>query len=278
MAVSWAIKDKGYWQRGACALVGLEPKTYRYASQRPDDGALRQRLKELALERRRFGYRRLYILLRREGVVLNHKKLYRLYREERLMVRKRGGRKRALGTRAPMAIPQGKNQRWSLDFVLDALACSRRFRILTVVDDFSRECLALVVDNSLSGIRVARELDRVVETRGKPCMVVSDNGTELTSRAMLGWQEDRGVQWHYIAPGKPTQNGFIESFNGRLRDECLNRTSSRTSVRPDGSSKHGGSTTTPSGYTRASTALHPRSFQQAPTRGITRTDSPYEPG
>ena len=222
MAVSWAIKDKGYSQRGACALVGLEPKTYRYASQRPDDGALRQRLKELALERRRFGYRRLYILLRREGVVLNHKKLYRLYREERLMVRKRGGRKRALGTRAPMAIPQGKNQRWSLDFVLEALACSRRFRILTVVDDFSRECLALVVDNSLSGIRVARELDRVVETRGKPCMVVSDNGTELTSRAMLGWQEDRGVQWHYIAPGKPTQNGFIESFNGRLRDECLN--------------------------------------------------------
>jgi putative transposase len=222
MAVSWAIKDKGYSQRGACALVGLEPKTYRYASQRPDDGALRLRLKELALERRRFGYRRLYILLRREGVVLNHKKLYRLYREERLMVRKRGGRKRALGTRAPMAIPQGKNQRWSLDFVLDALACSRRFRILTVVDDFSRECLALVVDNSLSGIRVARELDRVVETRGKPCMVVSDNGTELTSRAMLGWQEDRGVQWHYIAPGKPTQNGFIESFNGRLRDECLN--------------------------------------------------------
>jgi putative transposase len=222
MAVSWAIKDKGYSQRGACALVGLEPKTYRYASQRPDDGALRQRLKELALERRRFGYRRLYILLRREGVVLNHKKLYRLYREERLMVRKRGGRKRALGTRAPMATPQGKNQRWSLDFVLDALACSRRFRILTVVDDFSRECLALVVDNSLSGIRVARELDRVVETRGKPCMVVSDNGTELTSRAMLGWQEDRGVQWHYIAPGKPTQNGFIESFNGRLRDECLN--------------------------------------------------------
>jgi putative transposase len=222
MAVSWAIKDKGYSQRGACALVGLEPKTYRYASQRPDDGALRQRLKELALERGRFGYRRLYILLRREGVVVNHKKLYRLYREERLMVRKRGGRKRALGTRAPMAIPQGKNQRWSLDFVLDALACSRRFRILTVVDDFSRECLALVVDNSLSGIRVARELDRVVETRGKPCMVVSDNGTELTSRAMLGWQEDRGVQWHYIAPGKPTQNGFIESFNGRLRDECLN--------------------------------------------------------
>jgi putative transposase len=161
-------------------------------------------------------------MLRREGVVLNCKKLYRVYREERLTVRKRGGRKRALGTRAPMAIPQGTNQRWSLDFVSDALASGRRFRILTVVDDFSRECLALVVDNSLSGIRVARELDRVVEMRQTPCMVVSDNGTELTSRAILEWQEKQGVEWHYIAPGKPTQNGFIESFNGRLRDECLN--------------------------------------------------------
>jgi putative transposase len=161
-------------------------------------------------------------MLRREGVVLNRKKLYRVYREERLTVRKRGGRKRALGTRAPMAIPQGTNQRWSLDFVSDALASGRRFRILTVVDDFSRECLALVVDNSLSGIRVARELDRVVEMRQTPCMVVSDNGTELTSRAILEWQEKQGVEWHYIAPGKPTQNGFIESFNGRLRDECLN--------------------------------------------------------
>jgi putative transposase len=220
--VSWAIENKDYSQSRACGLVGQEPKTYRYASMRPDDDAVRQRLKELALERRRFGYRRLHILLRREGIVLNRKKVYRLYREERLTVRKRGGRKRALGTRAPMAIPQGPNQRWSLDFVSDALANSRRFRILTVVDDFSRECLALVVDNSLSGIRVARELDRVAEMRGVPCMVVSDNGTELTSRAILSWQEERGVEWHYIAPGKPTQNGFIESFNGRLRDECLN--------------------------------------------------------
>jgi putative transposase len=216
------MKDKDYSQRHACRLVGMEPKTYRYASTRPDDGALRQRLKELALERRRFGYRRLGLMLQREGIKLSPKKLYRLYREERLMVRKRGGRKRALGTRAPMTIPQGPNQRWSLDFVSDALSCGRRFRILTVVDDFSRECLALVVDNSLSGIRVARELDQIAEMRGRPCMVVSDNGTELTSRAILGWQHERHVEWHYIAPGKPTQNGFIESFNGRLRDECLN--------------------------------------------------------
>lgn len=216
------MKDKGYSQRHACGLVGLEPKTYRYVSRRSDDGPVRQRLKELALERRRFGYRRLHILLRREGVLVNRKKLYRLYREERLTVRKRGGRKRALGTRAPMAVPQSANQRWSLDFMSDALACSRKFRILTVVDDFSRECLGLVVDNSLSGIRVARELDRIVERRGVPCMIVSDNGTELTSHAMLGWQGKHDVEWHYIAPGKPAQNGFIESFNGRLRDECLN--------------------------------------------------------
>lgn len=220
--MNWAIRDKSYSQRRACALVGLHPRTYRYASTRSDDAPIRHRLLELAQQRRRFGYRRLHLLLRREGVVLNHKKLYRLYREERLMVRKRGGRKRAIGTRAPMALPQGPNQRWSLDFVSDALACGRKFRVLAVVDDFTRECLALVVDNSLSGIRVARELDRIVERRGRPCLVVSDNGTELTSRAILGWQQDHGIEWHYIAPGKPTQNSFIESFNGRLRDECLN--------------------------------------------------------
>ncbi len=121
-----------------------------------------------------------------------------------------------------MAIPQDRNQRWSLDFVSDALVDGRRFRILCVIDDFSRECLATVVDNSLSGERVARELDAIAERRGYPCMVVSDNGTELTSNAMLTWQQERGVEWHYIAPGKPTQNGFGESFNGRLRGGCLN--------------------------------------------------------
>ena len=166
--------------------------------------------------------RRLHILLGREGIEINHKKLFRLYREERLTVRRRGGRKRALGTRAPMTIPQGRNQRWSLDFVSDALIDSRRFRILAVVDDFTRECLALIVDSSLSGVRVVRELERLTEVRGLPLMIVSDNGTELTSHAILRWQEERGVDWHYIAPGKPQQNGFAESFIGRLRDECLN--------------------------------------------------------
>ena len=172
--MAWAITEKGYSQRRACGLVGMEPKTYRYASKRPDDGALRERLKDLARERRRFGYRRLLILLRRDGIELNHKKLFRLYKEERLTVRRRGGRKRALGTRAPMALPQRPNQRWSLDFVSDVLADGRRFRVLVVVDDFTRECLALVVDTTQSGRRVTRELDRLIEARGKPLMVVSD--------------------------------------------------------------------------------------------------------
>jgi putative transposase len=196
----------------------------RYRSIRPDNAVLRGRLRELASQRRRFGYRRLLIMLRREGTHVNHKKLRRLYREERLQVRRRGGRKRALGTRAPMAIPQGPNQRWSLDFVSDQLGDSRRFRILAVVDDFTRECLALVADTSLSGLRVTRELDRIIAGRGRPAMCVSDNGTELTSTAILRWTQETRIEWHYIAPGKPTQNAFIESFNGRLRDELLNET------------------------------------------------------
>lgn len=220
--MGWATAERRYTQRHACRLVGLHPKTYRYVSRRPDDGTIRARLRELAAVRRRFGYRRLHILLRREGLMLNRKKLYRLYREERLMVRKRGGRKRALGTRAPLALPQGPNQRWSLDFVADTLAHGRRFRILTVVDDFTRECLAAVADTSLSGLRVIRELDRIAALRGYPAMIVSDNSSELTSNAMLRWQQEHAIAWHYIAPGKPMQNGFIESFNGRLRDECLN--------------------------------------------------------
>lgn len=150
------------------------------------------------LERRRFGYRRLHILLQREGIELNHKKLFRIYREERLTVRRRGGRKRALGTRAPMALPQGPDQRWSLDFVSDMLTDGRRFRVLVVVDDFTRECLALIVDTSISGRRVARELDAIVGGRRLPLMIGSDNGTELTSHAILRWQEERGVAWHYI--------------------------------------------------------------------------------
>jgi putative transposase len=176
-------------QRRACQAIGADRSSVRYRSRRADDGHIRARLREIAAVRRRFGYRRLHILLRREGFALNHKKLRRLYAEERLQVRRRGGRKRALGTRAPLTLPQGPNQRWSLDFLHDQLSDGRRLRILAVVDDFTRECLALVADTSLSGRRVGRELDAIVARRGKP-----------------------------------QQNAFIESFNGRLRDELLNET------------------------------------------------------
>ena len=153
---------------------------------------------------------------------MNKKKLYRLYREEGLAVRGRRGRKRATGTRLPMALPDGPNQRWSLDFVADALAWGRRFRILCIVDDFTREALALVVDTSIGSHRLARELDALIARRGKPLTIVSDNGTEMTSRALLEWTNRTGVDWHYIAPGKPIQNAFVESPNGRFRDECPN--------------------------------------------------------
>ncbi len=208
-------------QRRACRLVGVDPKTVRRTVE-PDHPEVRARLREIASERRRFGYRRIGLMLAREGIVMNHKKLRRLYREEGLSVRRRRGRKQATGTRQPLAVPDRPGQRWSLDFLSDTFGLARRFRILGVIDDFSRECLALVADTSLPGVRVARELDAVVRLYGKPETIVSDNGTELTSRAMLEWQTKTGVGWHYIEPGKPTQNAFIESFNGRLRDELLN--------------------------------------------------------
>ena len=202
-------------------MAGLDRSTFQYQKRDQGDEALRKRLRELANERRRFGYRRLGILLAREGFVVNHKKLFRLYREEGLAVRRKRGQKRALGTRRPILVPDRANQRWSLDFVSVAFSDGRRFRILCIVDDFSREALATVADISLSGARMTRELDALIRRRGKPGMIVSDNGTEMTSHAVLRWCQDIGIDWHYIAPGKPTQNAFVESFNGRLRDECL---------------------------------------------------------
>lgn len=276
--MTWAIREKGYSQRHACRLVGLHPKTYRYVTRRSGDEALRKRLRDLASQRRRFGYRRLGLMLERQGIKLSPKKLYRLYREERLTVRKRGGRKRALGTRAPMAIPQARNLRWSLDFVADTLASGRRFRILTLVDDFTRECLSLVVDTSLTGLRVARELDRIAELRGYPCMIVSDNGTELTSNAILAWQQQRArrmalhrtrqtdAEWLCRELQRPAarrvpQRAPVRQSHGRARDH--RRMEDRLQHQP--------------------TALEPQraqptEFADAPTRDKTGTDSPYERG
>ncbi len=261
------IADHGYSERRACRLIGVDRSSFQYERKGGGDGSVRARLRELANERRRFGYRRLAIMLGREGMRMNLKKIYRLYREERLMVRRRGGRKRALGTRAPMAIPQEPNQRWSLDFVSDALNDGRRFRVLAVVDDFTRECLATVVDTSLSGQRVVRELGAIIARRGKPCMIMSDNGTELVSRAILRFTEDTGIEWHYIAPGKPVRDKpSSRASTAGCAMNASTSTPSPRSPRPEGSSKPGGSTTTPSGPIRASAASHRRCSQAGPLR------------
>jgi len=209
-------------ERRACSLVAADRTMIRYRSRRPPETELRARLHELANQRRRFGYRRLYILLRDGGEPSGINRIYRLYREEGLAVRKRRTRRKAVGTRAPILVEAKPNARWSLDFVHDQLACGRRFRVLTIVDDVTRECLAAVPDTSISGRRVARELTPLIESRGKPQLIVSDNGTEFTSNAILRWSKEHQIEWHYIAPGKPMQNGYIESFNGRMRDELLN--------------------------------------------------------
>lgn len=199
-AVAHAREVHAVSERRPCQALRLDRSTVRYRSLRASDAAVRLRIRELAGHRRRFGYRRLHFLLVKEGCAMNLKRFRRLYRDEGLQVRKRGGRKRALGQRAPIAVPGGPNQRWSLDFVSDSFTDGRRFRILTVVDDFTRECLALVADTSLSGARVARELDAVMrERKAKPMACVSDNGTEFTSIAMLAWSKAAAVDWHYIA-------------------------------------------------------------------------------
>ena len=209
-------------ERRACILVSADRKMIRYRSRRPPDVELRTRLRDLANQRRRFGYRRLFILLREQGEPSGINRIYRLYREEGLTVRKRKARRKAIGTRTPILVEAKVNARWSLDFVHDQFAQGRRFRILNIVDDVTRVCLAAIPDTSILGKRVARELTMLIGARGKPQMIVSDNGTEFTSNAMLGWAKDHGVDWHYIAPGRPMQNGYIESFNGRMRDELLN--------------------------------------------------------
>jgi putative transposase len=209
-------------ERRACDLVGMGRSSYRYVPQRREEAELRERLRTLAGERRRFGYRRLTVLLRREGRAVNHKRVYRLYREERLGVRCRKRKRIGAVERQPLTAPRRLNERWSMDFVSDSLTDGRKFRSLNIVDDFNRESLTTEVDTSLPGARVVRVLERLREQRGLPEVLVMDNGPEFTGRALDVWAYERGVRLHFIEPGKPVQNAFIESFNGKFRDECLN--------------------------------------------------------
>ena len=214
----------GLSERRACRLVGIGRSTLRYRSRpRPEEESLRQRLRELAAVRPRFGYRRLHVLLRREGVTVNHKRIERLYREEGLAVRRRTRKRVAQDGRGRAAVPERPNQQWGIDFVSDTLAWGRRIRLFTVVDVFTREVLAIEVDTSLPGGRVVRVLERLAVERGAPDEIVLDNGPELAGKAVDQWAYERGVQLHFIEPGKPVQNAFVESFHGRLRDECLDR-------------------------------------------------------
>jgi putative transposase len=209
-------------ERSACRWLGVNRKLFHYRPRRPSDTPLRERLVELATEHRRYGLPRILVLLRRDGILDNHKRVGRVYRAAHLQVRKRIRRKLALGRgplREPALLP---NDRWSIDFVHDRLRSGRRFRMFTAVDDCTRENVAIEVDFGLSGERVTRVLDAIADERGYPTTIVCDNGSELTSLAMLRWAQDHRVRLHYIAPGKPVQNAFIESFNGKLRDECLN--------------------------------------------------------
>jgi putative transposase len=208
-------------ERHACELNGLDRSTYRYEPEPDRNLQLRARLTELARHRPRFGYRRLGVLLEKAGEVVNHKRLLRVYQEAGLAVRRRE-RKRLSRDRVGMPVLTRPNQEWSIDFVSDALANGRAIRSLTVLDDFTKESPAIEVDTSLSGLRVARVLDRIIAERGKPDGLRLDNGPEFTSRCFIAWAEQRGVPLIYIQPGKPVQNSYIESFNGRFRDECLN--------------------------------------------------------
>jgi putative transposase len=209
-------------ERRACWLLGMSRSSCRYQPRRPEPHALRERLRELAVERRRFGYRRLAVLLRREGWAVNWKRVYRVYRQEHLQVGKRPRKRGVSQPRLPLALPSRPNERWSMDFMTDSLATGRRFRTLNVVDDYTRECLRIEVDTSLGGERVARVLEELCRRRSRPQVIVVDHGPEFTSQALDRWAYRRGVKLHFIAPGKPEQNAYVESFNGKFRDECLN--------------------------------------------------------
>jgi len=216
-------------QRKACELAHIARSSYRYRPDKEKDHKLKEQLRKLAEDQPRYGYRRLGVLLDRQGETVNHKRLFRVYRAAGLSVKRRK-RKRLVRVGQPAYVATAPNQQWSLDFVHDRLANGRMMRVLTVMDTFTRECLALEVDTCLPSRRVTRALDAVIAERGGPQRLRMDNGTELTSRHFLSWGIDRRIELDHIEPGKPVQNAFIESFNGRLRDECLNTSWFRNSL------------------------------------------------
>ena len=222
LAASHLRERLGLSERRACLLVDISSSVYRYHPKPGNDDVVRQRLRELAEERKRFGSPRLHIMLKRECLVINHKRTERLYREEGLALRRKRRRKGAAGARMIIPLPQRTNERWSMDFVTDSIVIGRRFRALAIVDDYSRECPAIEVDTSLGGRRVVGVLEKLAEIRGLPEVITIDNGPEFAGRALDEWAYRKGVKLNFIRPGKPIDNAYIESFNGRFRDECLN--------------------------------------------------------
>ena len=222
MAVSCIRESLGLSERKACLLVNLSVTAYRYQPETDNDDVIRKRLRELAEQRKRFGSPRLHILLKREHLVINHKRTERIYREEGLALRRKRRRKGAAGARIVLPAAQRPNEHWSMDFVSDSIVTGRRFRALTVVDNYSRECPVIEVDTSLGGARVINVLERLSETRGLPEVITLDNGPEFAGKALDEWAYRRQVKLNFIRPGKPVENAYAESFNGRLRDECLN--------------------------------------------------------
>src|SRR5438067_12627411 len=219
-AVEQVREKYAFSQRRACGVMTMAVSSYRYQTRRWDE-PLRTRLVELARQKPRFGYRRLHVLLRRNGERVNHKRVHRVYREAGLSLRRKK-RKHCVRVGQPLRAWTAANQEWALDFVHDAVDCGRAMRVLSVVDAYTRECLALEVDTSFASRRVTRVLNAIVAERGQPLAIRCDNGPELTSRHFLAWCVERQIELVHIQPGKPTQNAQVESFHGRLREECLN--------------------------------------------------------
>jgi putative transposase len=222
-AVEWLRETRSTSLRRACRVVGLSTATWRY---RPRLSAANEKLlgqlHTHAAQRSRFGYRRLHVLIAREGTAVNHKRLYRLYRQAGLQVRRRRRKRLTRGERVPLPVPTGRGERWSMDFTLDTLADGRAFRTLNIVDDYTRECVAIEVDRSLPGLRVTRVLERLRSAVGLPSSIVLDNGPEFAGRTLEAWAYANKLTLSFIRPGKPIENAYIESFNGKFRDECLN--------------------------------------------------------